>query len=85
MSTFGIKLANLVTEQDRKASGKRNYNRYALGIMLNAANECVAEIEAGSSPEDSFSDHFTPTRENHAIAKALGLRLDVQRGQWVKI
>lgn len=80
-----IQLVNEITEQDIRDSRKKSYNRYALGIMLNAANECIEEIEAGENAESSFSDHFTPTRENHGIAKRLGLKLDVQNGRWIKL
>lgn len=80
---FGRKLAHLVTEQDRAASKRRGYNPYALGIMLGAAHECEAAVTAGERPEVAFAEHFTPTRENHTMARKLGLLLDVQHGQWI--
>lgn len=80
-----LQLVNEITTQDRRDSVRKGYNRYALGIMLGAAQECTAEIEAGKRPEDAFAEHFTPTRGNHGIARRLGLKLDVQRGQWIKL
>lgn len=74
-------LAALITEHDRKASKRPGYNPYALAQMLAAALEAVGEV-ASYGPERAFARHFTPTRTNHAIARKLGLNLDVQRGRW---
>ena len=79
------KLVMEITTQDRKDSTRKGHNPYALGIMLGAAQECTDAIAAGQSPESAFAEHFTPTRGNHGIAKRLGLKLDVQRGQWIKL
>lgn len=76
------KLIHEITAQDRKDSTKKNYNPYALALMFGAADECMATIAEGQTPEYAFREHFTPTRENHGIAKRLGLKLDVQRGRW---
>lgn len=82
---FGGRLGHYVTEQDIKASKRKGYNPYALGIMLGAAHDCEAAVAAGTSEAAAFADHFTPTRENHTMARRLGLALDVQRGRWVTI
>ena len=76
---FGVRLAAAVTAQCRRASGKRGYNPHALGLMLGAAHECEAAVVAGADPARAFAEHFTPTRENHAMARKLELTLDVQR------
>lgn len=80
-----LQLVNEITTQDRKDSTRRGYNRYALGIMLGSAQDCTEAIAAGETPEAAFASHFTPTRGNHAIARRLGLKLDVQYGRWVKL
>ncbi len=69
------KLVMAITTQDRRDSKKKWYNIYALPQMLKAAE--------GVEDEQGFMDSFTPTRQNHGIAKKLGLKLDVQRGRWV--
>ncbi len=69
------KLVMAITTQDRRDSKKKWYNIYALPQMLKAAQ--------GVEDEQGFMDSFTPTRQNHGIAKKLGLKLDVQRGRWV--
>ena len=51
------------------------YNTYALPQMLKAAQ--------GGEDEQGFMDSFTPTRQNHSMAKKLGLKLDVKSGRWV--
>lgn len=72
----------LITE-DSKTSSRRDYNRHALPLMLDAADDMQYDIDAGDTPETAFTNAFTPTRMMHRVAKALGLSLDVKRGQWI--
>lgn len=81
---FRNKLVHEITAVDRKNSTKKGYNPYALGIMFGAVDSMFEEIANGQSYESAFQEHFTPTRDNHGIAKRLGLNLDVQRGQWIR-
>ena len=75
--------ALLVTE-DTKASSKRDYNRYALPLQLQAADVMQTAIDDGHTPEQAFTSVFPPTREMHRIARSLGLALDVERGNWIR-
>jgi hypothetical protein len=75
--------ALLVTE-DAKASSKRDYNRYALPLKLQAADDMQTAIDAGASPEKAFTEVFAASREMHKIARSLGLALDVERGNWIR-
>ena len=74
---FHTQLVCLITEQDRKASKKKFYNPHALALMLKAGEDVTDAL--------SFSKAFTPTRENHAMARKLKLPLDVDHGQWVSL
>ena len=47
INAIGRRLAHVVTEHDRKQSGKRGYNMYALGIMLEAVHNIEREIALG--------------------------------------
>lgn len=78
-------LAHELTTQDRAEAGKRGYNPYALGIVLGAAQDVRDAVARGVPLADAFADAFNPTRGMHAVARRLGLPLDVQRGQWVKV
>jgi hypothetical protein len=84
---FHTRLVSELTRLDERESAaerKRGIsNIYRLGIYLGAAQECSDEIDAGTPPSVAFTNHFTPTRSNHTIARRLNLGLDVQRGRWV--
>lgn len=58
-------------------------NPYALAHELRAADSVINMVSLGESWETAFAEFFVATRENHRIAKRLGLRLDVQRGEWI--
>lgn len=75
------KLVRLITEYDRKASSRAGYNQYALAQMLAAGEQALLECQS-YGPDRAFARNFTPTRSNHAIARKLGLNLDVQHGRW---
>ncbi len=69
------KLVMAIMAQDRRDAKKKWYNIHALPQMLKAAQ--------GVEDEQGFMDSFTPTRQNHSMAKKLGLKLDVKSGRWV--
>ena len=71
------RLVSELTTQDRRESGRKDYNPYALAIVLNAA----ADVET----HEDFANAFNPTRGMHRVARALKLPLDVERGQWVQL
>lgn len=74
----------LLTELDRKESAReRHPNIYRIGLYFQAARDVANTIAAGVSPEVAFADTFTPSRGMHSIARALGLKLNVDRGRWV--
>tara|TARA_Y100000310_G_scaffold21784_1_gene21022 strand:- start:24 stop:272 length:249 start_codon:yes stop_codon:yes gene_type:complete len=73
----------LLLAADRRAAKRRGYNRYALPLMLQAADVMQASIDSGATPETAFADAFTPTRSTHKIAQSLGLALTVDHGRWV--
>jgi hypothetical protein len=50
MTNLHAKLSNVVTEYDRKQSGKRGYNPYALSMYLGAVNDACNEIETTGKP-----------------------------------
>jgi len=76
-------ITQLLLWEDQKAARRKGYNRYALPLKLGAANEMQDLIDNGMTPEGAFITVFTPSAEMHRITKALGLRLTVERGQWV--
>lgn len=79
---FRDKLISELTQSDMRQSTKKGYNRFALGIYFQAADSCIELINKGATQETAFTECFTPCREMHKVAKRLGLRLDVDRGQW---
>ena len=76
-------IAHELTAADRRESGKRGHNPYALSIELGALHEIESEVAAGADLTQAFADAFNPTRKNHRIALKVGLSLDVDRGQWI--
>ena len=81
---FRTKLISELTQMDERDSKRPHHNRYAIGMYLEAAGFVVAAIEDGVAPEKAFAEAFNPTRGMHRVARNLGLRLDVQRGQWIQ-
>lgn len=79
-----MKLVSLLTQLD--AREQRNHpNIYRIGHYLGAAQDFNAAVAKGQHPDGAFADIFVPTRGMHAIARKLGLRLDVQHGRWVAL
>lgn len=69
---------------ERKRARDPHWNRYFLGILCRDALPAIAEgLAAGMTEEEAYADAMTPTRETHAVARRLGLALDVNRGRWV--
>ena len=90
IGSFRLRLLHELTELDRRESAgevKRRYpvNIYRLSLYLGAANDVLASIEDGSTPEDAFTSAFTPSRGMHTVARRLRLRLDVERGRWIPL
>ena len=78
-----------VTDWDRKESARevkagRRENIYRIGIYFKAIEDIEADVVSGVPFVKAFCDGFTPTRQAHALARKLGLAIDVQRGQWVR-
>ena len=81
---FRTKLISELTQLDaREARRDPRPNPYRLGIYMNAAQDVIDSIADGATMEDAFADVFTPSRGMHTVARRLGLRLDVERGNWV--
>ncbi len=91
LTLFRARLASAMTEQDVKETERERKRRnvpnvYRLGHLLRAVEQTCEDIaEEGITAELAFADNFTPSRENHAVARKLGLALDVQRGHWVAV
>lgn len=83
--TLYDKLVSELTQLDARDEKRPGYNRYALSIMLGAAQEVDAAISKGVKPEKAFAENFNPTRGIHGIARRLGLNLDVQKGRWIYV
>ncbi len=79
---FRTKLVSELIASDQRQSTKRNYNKFALGIYLQAADRCDEMVKSGVSQVTAFTEVFTPCREMHCVAKKLGLILGVDHGQW---
>lgn len=78
-------LSHELTTLDRHESKRRGYNPYALGQYLARAEEVRDAVAMGKSLADAFAEGFCATRGMHAVAKRLGLALDVQDGEWVRL
>lgn len=68
-------LNSLLVTMDRKNAKRKDYNPYALGLYLTAA-ETVHDAK-------SFAEAFNPTRGIHWVAKQMGYALDVDKGNWI--
>lgn len=75
-------MTHAIVGADRR--GEYGPNIHAMPLMLGAAQRARDHMDNGNSLEDALSTHFTPTRSNHTMAKLLGAKLGVERGQWVK-
>lgn len=80
---FRTKLTSELIQLDTKQAMKKGHNRFAIGIYLRAVDTCVELIADGMSIDEAFSETFTASRDMHGIAKRIGLKLDVQRGNWI--
>jgi hypothetical protein len=65
------KLATAVTTYDRKQSGKRFYNPYALGQYLARVAEVAADIERGAAVRPAIIAGFTGPLCN-AVLRSVG-------------
>lgn len=82
--SFHDRLVSELTQLDeRKRARGRSWNPNFLGIALVSLHEVEEDLGPDASDVDVFTEALTPTRENHAIARRLGLGLDVVRGRWV--
>ena len=83
MVSFREQMGVELMRQDQREWHHKNHNHYAIAHYLAAADRCEESISKGQPKEHAFSDYFNPTRGMHRVAKALGLKLDVERGQWI--
>ena len=83
--TFSQKVLHELTALDEKKRARdKHWNRYFLGIVCRDALPRIEEDMAnGVSEVEAFAGAFTPAREMHAVARKLGLGLEVDRGRWV--
>lgn len=58
------KLASLLTQHDRKQSGKRGHNPYALPLYLQAVHEWEIDKKAFSHPVETLAKYFTTNPNN---------------------
>lgn len=66
-----LRLVNAVTTYDRKQTGKRGFNPYALPQYLERAEEICADVAAGASVKAAICAGFTgPLRT--ACLRAVG-------------
>lgn len=79
---FRERLIHELTVADRGEAGKAGWNPYALGHYFRAADDVITGIGNGATPEAAFADAFNATRTMHRVARALGLKLNVVRGEW---
>lgn len=70
--TVRARLGLALTTYDRRQSGRRGWNPYALPQYLARADEIAADIEAGASPRAAILAGFTGTLQA-ACLRALGL------------
>lgn len=57
-SELRVKLTSAVTEWDRRESGKRGYNFYALPQYLNAVESVVERFWEGLTLKQALEAHF---------------------------
>lgn len=82
---FPTRVLHEMTRLDeKKRATDRHWNRYFLGIVCRDAIPAIEDgLTSGMTAAEAYADAFTPTRETAAIARRLGLGLDVNRGRWV--
>jgi hypothetical protein len=91
LELFDARLTSALTEADRKEEKRElrrpggRVNIFRIAHYLVAAAGVVEAVKGGSTPEAAFAKGFNPTRDMHAVAKKLGLALDVERGRWVPL
>ncbi len=59
LSAFKSHLIHVLTDYDRKQSTKKHYNRYALGIYFQRADDICADIEKGAEPRQAICAGLT--------------------------
>ncbi len=73
LAQFKARLIHVLTDYDRKQSTKKHYNRYALGIYFQRADDICADIEKGADPRQAICAGFTGS----GLAAVLrGMKLD---------
>lgn len=84
--TFRDNLVSELTQLDerKRRTDNKTWNCHFLGLALQAIHG-VEQDSDNQTNEELFTNAFTPSREMHRVAKKLGLRLDVDRGQWVHL
>lgn len=70
-TTIRAKLVHAVTEFDRKASTRRGFNPYALGIYLGRVDDVIADINKGATPRKALCAGFSDRLLDHCL-KAIG-------------
>lgn len=90
IAVFRARLGALLVRLDAQETAhevRRRYqpNIYRIDHYLRAADDCATALHAGKTAEQAFAQSFVATRGMHGIAKKLGLRLDVERGDWIAI
>ena len=79
---FKDKLIHELTALDMREAKSKQHNPYAIAHYLRAADEVIDLIEHGIAPERAFSRVYIPTRGMRTVARHLGLKLDVIKGNW---
>jgi hypothetical protein len=78
------KLVSELTQLDaRKRVSDRHWNRYFIGLALQAVDRWEEDIAAGMSEAEAFAENFTPTRETNTVQRRLGFGFRVERGRWI--
>jgi hypothetical protein len=65
------KLLHAVTEWDRRASKRKGYNPYALGLMFEAVDRTSTAIEGGTTVRAALMANFNDRLLDHCL-KAVG-------------
>jgi hypothetical protein len=70
------KLLHAVTEWDRRASKRKGYNPFALGLMFEAVDRTSAAIEGGATVRVALVANFNDRLLDHCL-KAVGEEVSV--------
>lgn len=67
-----LTLEQALVRYDRLQSSKRHYNRYALGIYLQRADEVMAAVENGEDTREAICAAFSDRLRDYVL-KQMGL------------